>query len=70
MKKDIEIIQDNARLRPKKSEVFRLYCDNSKLVATTGFKPVVDLEMGLKGTIEWFTNARNLDRYKADVYNI
>ena len=38
MKSDIEIITDAKRIRPKKSEVTRLWCDNQKNKKLTGFK--------------------------------
>ena len=31
MDSDVEFITDTQRLRPEKSEVFRLWCDNSKI---------------------------------------
>lgn len=70
MGSDIEVVQDDQRLRPQNSEVFRLWCDNSKIEALTGFKPQVDIREGLARTIEWFTNPDNLRRYKVDIYNV
>ncbi len=70
MNSDVEIIQDDQRLRPENSEVFRLWCDNRKLVELTGFKPQVDIREGLSRTIEWFTNPDNLRHYKTDIYNV
>lgn len=70
MGSDIEIVQDEKRIRPQNSEVFRLWCDNSKIERMTGFKPQVDLREGLARTIDWFTNPDNLRRYKADIYNV
>jgi NAD dependent epimerase/dehydratase len=67
---DVEFIEDKVRLRPEKSEVFRLWGDNSKIKALTGFEPRYTLEEGLRETIEWFTSAENLNRYKASRYNI
>ena len=49
-------------LRPKKSEVFRLLCDNKKFTSATNFKPKFDLKKGLIKTIEWYKD--NLDEYK------
>lgn len=66
----VEFITDDQRLRPEKSEVFRLWCDNRKIESLTGFKPEVDIRRGLERTIEWFTNPDNLRRYKADIYNV
>lgn len=67
---DIQWIQDPARIRPEKSEVLRLWCDNKKIHELTGFKPQVSIEQGLKETIDWFTQPENLKRYKVDIYNV
>lgn len=60
---------DAERLRPGKSEVHRLLCDNTKLRAATGFEPSTPLRDGLATTIEWFRRPENLARYKSNVYN-
>lgn len=65
-----EILVDKNRIRPSKSEVTRLWCDNSKYVKLTGKKPEFSIEEGLKKTVEWFTNPENLSRYKSDIYNL
>ncbi|MCP3893438.1 MAG: NAD-dependent dehydratase, partial [Bacteroides sp.] len=70
MGSDVEFVTDKQRLRPDKSEVFRLWCDNSKIGELTGFKPEVDIREGLKRTIKWFTQTENLKMYKADIYNV
>ena len=70
MKSDIRFVTDKERLRPKKSEVFRLSSDNSKIQNLTGFKPQVDIREGLQRTIDWFTNPNNLKHYKAEIYNV
>lgn len=70
MNADVEFIEDKERFRPEKSEVFRLWGDNSKIKQLTGFEPRYSLEEGLKETIEWFTDPKNLSRYKADRYNV
>ena len=69
--KVIEIIQelfgtslplstDPSRIRPEKSEVQRLVCDNSKLLALTGQAPATDIKEGLMRTIDWMkANASN-----------
>ncbi|MDR9791851.1 NAD-dependent 4,6-dehydratase LegB [Aeribacillus pallidus] len=71
---DIEIETADVRIRPEKSEVERLWADNSKAKALLGWEPKYGgkegFKRGLKETIEWFTDERNLSRYKADVYNI
>jgi len=70
MGSDVRFIQDDQRLRPGKSEVFRLWCDNAKIEKLTGFKPKVDIRQGLKHTIDWFTEPKNLARYKTGIYNV
>jgi NAD dependent epimerase/dehydratase len=70
MGSDIELIQDAQRLRPERSEVFRLWCDNRKICELTGFRPVNDLRSGLSATIDWFLAPGNLAKYKTDIYNI
>ena len=71
---DIEIITDQVRLRPDKSEVERLWADNRKAKDLLGWQPVYagkdGLMRGLAETIEWFKDSRNLDCYKANIYNI
>lgn len=67
---DIDIECDAQRLRPVASEVERLCCDNTKISALTGFKPGYSLEEGLKLTIDWLRVPENLQRYKADIYNV
>ncbi len=70
MNSDVEFETDSNRIRPKNSEVNRLWCDNSKIVKATGFKPQYTLEEGLRQTIDWFVNPENLRKYKADIYNV
>lgn len=61
---------DNARVRPSKSEVHRLWCDNSKIKSITEFAPDYKIETGLLETINWFTKPENLSKYKTDIYNV
>jgi len=70
MGSDIRFVIDEQRIRPEKSEVFRLWCDNSKINKLTGFEPQVDIREGLQRTIDWFTSGDRLSRYKAEVYNV
>lgn len=70
MNSDVEFITDEQRLRPDKSEVFRLWCDNTKINQLTGFLPQVDIKTGLSKTIEWFTKKENLAKYKHNIYNV
>jgi len=70
MGSDVEFITDEQRLRPEKSEVFRLWCDNKKIKALTGFEPKVDIQEGLQRTIDWFSSPDKLSMYKSDIYNV
>lgn len=70
MKSDVEFVLDEQRLRPEKSEVSRLWCDNTKIRHLTGFEPRFSISEGLQKTIEWFTSSDNLAKYKADIYNV
>lgn len=67
---DVKFTEDANRLRPKNSEVFRLWGDNRKIRELTGFTPEYTLRDGLKETIDWFCNPANLKKYKADIYNV
>lgn len=67
---DVEFIEDKQRLRPKNSEVFRLWGDNSKIRSLTGFEPNYSIEEGLRETVEWFTKPENLAKYKSNIYNV
>jgi len=70
MNSDVEFIIDEQRIRPDKSEVFRLWCDNTKIEKLTGFKPQVSIQEGLQRTIDWFTDSQRLEYYKARIYNV
>lgn len=70
MGSDVEFQVEQQRLRPEKSEVTRLWCDNGRIHELTGFVPAFDLRAGLQNTIEWFTRPENLKKYKADIYNV
>jgi len=70
MNADVKFVEDSQRLRPKNSEVFRLWGDNTKIKSLTGFSPEYSLEQGLKETIDWFTNPDNLKVYKSHIYNV
>jgi len=64
------IISDEQRIRPEKSEVFRLFGSSQKIKEHTNWKPLHSLADGLSETIKWFNDPANLSRYKADIYNI
>jgi len=70
MNSDVEFVSEEERIRPERSEVFRLWCDNSKIEKLTGFKPQIDIREGLRQTIEWFSIEENLKKYKSSIYNV
>ncbi len=70
MESDVQFIQDKQRLRPSKSEVFRLYGDDTLIKSLTDFESAVSLENGLRKTVDWFTKSENLARYKTTIYNV
>lgn len=65
-----KIVSDDIRLRPEKSEVERLFGSNEKILQHTNWRQKYSLEDGLKETIEWFRDSKNLSLYKADIYNV
>lgn len=70
MNSDVSFVVDPKRIRPDKSEVQRLWCDNTKINSLTGFVPEIGIEEGLKKTAEWFTRSENLKNYKTGIYNV
>lgn len=67
---EAKIVTDEVRLRPEKSEVFRLFGSNEKLKQYANWDTRFTLETGLKETIAWFSKEENLKQYKADIYNV
>ncbi|MCX5907026.1 MAG: NAD-dependent 4,6-dehydratase LegB [Deltaproteobacteria bacterium] len=65
---DIRVEKDRRRVRPAKSEVFRLCADNTKAKKILRWKPVVSLEKGLMETVEWLK--KNQGQYKGFLYNV
>lgn len=70
----IKIDSDEERLRPKNSEVERLWADNTKAEKIFGWHPVYSghegFKRGLAETIDWFTQPNNLYSYKSGIYNL
>jgi len=54
--KKADILKDEQRVRPEKSEVERLICDSSKATKLLGWEPRIGLKEGLRRTIDWFRN--------------
>lgn len=65
---EAQIICDESRVRPEKSEVNRLLGCNTKIRELTNWKPKYTFEEGISETIKFFE--KNLDKYKADIYNL
>ncbi|MEA4995039.1 MAG: NAD-dependent 4,6-dehydratase LegB [Petrimonas sp.] len=70
MQADVTFIEDEQRIRPQNSEVFRLKGDNTKIKSLTGYTPQYTLERGLRENIDWFLDKGNLSKYKGDIYNV
>jgi NAD dependent epimerase/dehydratase len=71
---DIEIVTDELRLRPEKSEVDRLWASNEKAKRLLGWQPryggVEGFKRGIAETVAWFCEPANLAAYKSDIYNL
>jgi NAD dependent epimerase/dehydratase len=65
-----KIVSDVKRIRPAKSEVFRLYGSNKKLKDNTDWRLQYSFKQGITETIEWFKQPENIKKYKSDIYNI
>jgi len=74
MNADVEVMTEQERIRPEKSEVLRLYADISKAKRLFGWEPEFGgkdgFRKGLALTAEWFLNAQNQRRYKTTGYVI
>ena len=69
MDSNVELLVDEQRYRPEKSEVLRLWCDNKKIHQLTGFQPEHSFLEGLNKTIEWYSDPINLSKFKVEIYN-
>ncbi len=74
MRVEIEVLSDKQRLRPDKSEVERLWADNSKARKFLDWQPeyggLDGFRRGLAATVEWFKEPANLRSYRSDIYNL
>ncbi len=70
MGSDVHLLNDSQRLRPSRSEVFRLRCDNTLIRELTGYRPEWELRRGLRTTIDWYLKPQNLAKYKMGLYNL
>jgi dTDP-glucose 4,6-dehydratase len=71
---DIEILTDEQRLRPEKSEVERLWASNDKARQLLNWQPqygsLAGFRRGLAETVAWFSKPSHLAAYKSDIYNL
>jgi dTDP-glucose 4,6-dehydratase len=71
---EIDLISDEQRVRPEKSEVERLLASNTKAKSMLGWEPeyggIEGFRRGLEKTIEWFSQKEHLKWYKTGLYNI
>jgi nucleoside-diphosphate-sugar epimerase len=74
MNVDVEVLTDEARIRPENSEVQRLWADNSKARELFGWMPTYGgregFKRGLAETADWFSQPANLSGYKTNIYNL
>jgi dTDP-glucose 4,6-dehydratase len=70
MKQEINFLLKDERVRPPKSEVERLICDNSKLLKYTNWESQYSLEEGIREVIKWMKDPENLGIYKSGQYNV
>jgi NAD dependent epimerase/dehydratase len=64
------IVSEDIRIRPEKSEVERLLGSNDKIRRLTGWKPEYTLTQGIRETITWFRDKKNMQGYKWNIYNV
>lgn len=67
---EVDVRDDEQRIRPPSSEVMRLVADASRLRRVSGWTPQHCLEDGLRKTIAFFQEPANLARYKTTIYNV
>lgn len=71
---EIEIVTDEQRIRPEKSEVERLWASNEKACQLLGWQPLYGglegFRRGMAETVAWFKQPSNLSLFKAGQYNL
>lgn len=74
MQAEVAVQTDAERLRPKDSEVERLWADNTKAKRLLGWEPSYagreGLRRGLQETVTWFLDERNLRLYRPGEYSV
>lgn len=72
---EVEVVADQQRIRPDKSEVERLWADARKAQGLFGWEPqyggsIEGFQKGIEKTVQWFTQPANCVLYKHNQYNI
>jgi len=62
------IVAAEERIRPERSEVFKLICNNAKAKQLLNWTPQVSLDEGLRAVIEWIR--ANQASFKSNIYNV
>jgi NAD dependent epimerase/dehydratase len=62
------IVTEKKRVRPDKSEVMKLVCDNRLAGNLAGWEPKVSLEEGIAMTVDWMKE--NTGSYKTGMYTV
>ena len=65
---DLEIVVEDRRVRPQKSEVSRLQAESSKALRLAGWRAEVPLDDGLRRTADWIE--AHLDEYRTQEYAV
>jgi NAD dependent epimerase/dehydratase len=66
--RELPVALDENRLRPPDSEVERLVADTGKAKGLLGWESEVELDEGLRRTIDWLTGS--ISAYKPTIYNV
>ncbi len=62
------IVTDDKRVRPEKSEVMKLVCDNRLALNLAGWEPKVSLKEGISMTVDWMKD--HAGSYKTGIYTV
>jgi len=65
--KELVIVEEQERIRPEKSEVLELLCDNAKAKALLSWSPQFSFEQGIANAIDFYKTIRIDD---ADYYHV
>lgn len=66
--KTLEIEEETVRIRPEKSEVLKLICNNEKAKNMLGWQPRYSLNEGIREVVDFVS--QHLSQYKTGIYNI